>query len=155
MIRSGPRTLNTTASQDNQLPTFYSFSPDFSFIVPDFLSTRKRSFQNLYTFVCLYWKPMLLPSCHPKLSFCIHPIPAGCWWRSWWNRCLNVTGTIIYFYFVSYQAEEGKKSWNVQQMLISEFVYIYLPIALTQLRLKSLWCPLWCAHYFLIRPFPN
>ena len=32
------------------------------------------------------------------------------WWRSWWSRCLNVTGTIIYFYFVSYQAEEGKKS---------------------------------------------
>ena len=78
-------------------------------IFPDFLSTKQRSFQNLYAFVCLYWKPMLLPSCHPKLSFCIHQIPAGCWWRSWWNRCLNVTGTIIYFYFVSYQAEEGKK----------------------------------------------
>ena len=70
-------------------------------------------------------------------------------------RCSNVTGTIIYFYFVSYQAEAGKKYWNVQLMLISEFVDIYLPIALTQLRLKSLWCPLWCAHYFLIRPFPN
>ena len=32
------------------------------------------------------WKPMLLPSCHPKLSFCIHSIPPGFWWRSWWNR---------------------------------------------------------------------
>ena len=82
----------------------------FSFIFPDVLSRRQRSFQNLYTFVCLYWKPMLLPSCHPKLSFSIHPSPAGFWWGSWWNRCLNGTGTIIYFYFVSYQAEAGKKS---------------------------------------------
>ena len=75
----------------------YLFSPDFWFIVPDFLSTRKRSFQNLYTFVCLYWKPMLLLSCHPNLSCCIHPIHAGFWWGRWWNRCLNITGTIQCF----------------------------------------------------------
>ena len=49
--------------------------------------SKTPTFQILYTFVCLYWKPMLLPSWHPKLSFCIHPIPAGFWWRSWWNRC--------------------------------------------------------------------
>ena len=54
------RTMNT-------LPISYLFSTDFPFIFSDFMSTRKRSFQNLYTFICLFWKPMLLPSCHPNL----------------------------------------------------------------------------------------
>ena len=31
------------------------------------------------------------------------------WWGSWWDRCLRFTGTIIYFYCLWYQAEEGKK----------------------------------------------
>jgi hypothetical protein len=54
------------------------------------------------------------------------------------NICLNNTGTIIYFYFLLYQAEEGRKPSNVQQVLILEFVYIYLRIASTQVRLKNL-----------------
>ena len=76
MIRSWPRSLNT-ASQDNELPIFSRLSIHFSW----FSENMKKVFSKfiyLYTFVCLYWKPMLLPSCHPNLSFCTHPIPAGC-----------------------------------------------------------------------------
>ena len=73
-------TLNE-AIEDHNNSEHHSF---FSYIHCSWFSKyKKRSFQNLYTFVCLYWKAMLLPSYHPNLSFCSIMVDVGdvaMWW---------------------------------------------------------------------------